>query len=128
MSEILSAKTSTSKYDGNDVVMFNLADDPYELYNVWDQNKSLGEELAAEIVNAGMSVSPLDGARDSRVESTAQWLTLFLANMIRTTYGTNEENFDTRSNNHPDKTGETSSGWCDGDKIKPKTSTRSFLV
>ena len=53
MSEILSAKTSTSKYDGNDVVMFNLADDPYELYNVWDQNKSLGEELAAEIVNAG---------------------------------------------------------------------------
>merc|ERR1712226_414880 len=66
MSEIMSAKTSTSKYDGNDVVMFNLADDPYELYNVWDQNKSLGEELAAEIVNA--------------------------ANMIRTTYGTNEEN------------------------------------
>ena len=65
MSEILSAKTSTSKYDGNDVVMFNLADDPYELYNVWDQNKSLGEELAAEIVNAGMSVSPLDGARES---------------------------------------------------------------
>ena len=54
MSEIMSAKTSTSKYDGNDVVMFNLADDPYELYNVWDQNKSLGEELAAEIVNAGM--------------------------------------------------------------------------
>jgi len=63
MSEIMSAKTSTSKYDGNDVVMFNLADDPYELYNVWDQNKSLGEELAAEIVNAGMSFSPLDGAR-----------------------------------------------------------------
>jgi len=51
----MSATTSTSKYDGNDVVMFNLADDPYELYNVWDQNKSLGEELAAEIVNAGMS-------------------------------------------------------------------------
>ena len=50
----MSATTSTSKYDGNDVVMFNLADDPYELYNVWDQNKSLGEELAAEIVNAGM--------------------------------------------------------------------------
>ena len=119
MSEIMSAKTSTSKYDGNDVVMFNLADDPYELYNVWDRNKSLGEELAAEIVNAGMSFSPLGGARG---------LTLFLANMIRTTYGTNEENFDTRSNNHPDKTGETSSGWCDGDKIKPKTSTRSFLV
>ena len=65
MSEIMSAKTSTSKYDGNDVVMFNLADDPYELYNVWDQNKSLGEELAAEIVNAGMSVSSLDGARES---------------------------------------------------------------
>ena len=37
----MSAKTSTSKYDGNDVVMFNLADDPYELYNVWDQNKSM---------------------------------------------------------------------------------------
>ena len=64
MSEIMSAKTSTSKYDGNDVVMFNLADDPYELYNVWDQNKSLGEELAAEIVNAGISFSPLDGARE----------------------------------------------------------------
>ena len=63
MSEIMSAKTSTSKYDGNDVVMFNLADDPYELYNVWDQNKSLGEELAAEIVNAGMPFSPRGGAR-----------------------------------------------------------------
>ena len=50
----MSATTSTSNYDGNDVVMFNLADDPYELYNVWDQNKSLGEELAAEIVSAGM--------------------------------------------------------------------------
>ena len=50
----MSATTSTSRYDGNDVVMFNLADDPYELYNVWDQNKSLGEELAAEIVSAGM--------------------------------------------------------------------------
>lgn len=55
MSEILSSKTSASRYDGNDVVMFNLADDPYELYNVWDQNKSLGEELAAEIINAGMT-------------------------------------------------------------------------
>ena len=62
----MSATTSTSKYDGNDVVMFNLADDPYELYNVWDQNKSLGEELAAEIVNAGMSplFRRLDGARE----------------------------------------------------------------
>ena len=49
--------------------MFNLADDPYELYNVWDQNKSLGEELAAEIVNAGMF------RRLMALESSAQRLT-----------------------------------------------------
>ena len=65
----MSATTSTSRYDGNDVVMFNLADDPYELYNVWDQNKSLGEELAAEIVNAGMF------RRLMALESSAQRLT-----------------------------------------------------
>ena len=69
----MSATTSTSKYDGNDVVMFNLADDPYELYNVWDQNKSLGEELAAEIVNAGMFRHLM------ALESSAQRLNYFFS-------------------------------------------------
>ena len=57
LSEIASTDTHVTKYkDGRntkDVVMFNIADDPYELQNIFEENFELGIEMIEEIKAQG---------------------------------------------------------------------------
>ena len=60
MSEIASTHTHVTKFkDGRntkDVVMFNIADDPYELQNIFEENLELGVEMIEEIKVQGRSI------------------------------------------------------------------------
>ena len=60
LSEIASTHTHVTKFkDGRntkDVVMFNIADDPYELQNIFEENLELGIEMIEEIKVQGRSI------------------------------------------------------------------------
>ena len=60
LSEIASTHTHVTKFkDGRntkDVVMFNIADDPYELQNIFEENLELGVEMIEEIKVQGQPI------------------------------------------------------------------------
>ena len=47
--------TSSRAADGNQVLVFDLAKDPYELFNVYEQNKDDVEMMIDEIRSAGIT-------------------------------------------------------------------------
>ena len=91
----LQLSTSTPSTGSDKVVMFNMRNDPYELENVCDDNRSKCDEMVNKIV----AIS--DDYAHIKIIATAN------ANDAATT----------SNSNFPQKTGWTTSGWCDGDDV-----------
>ena len=91
----LQVATSSASTGSNDVLMFNMRNDPYELENICDDNRSKCDEMVDKIVAAAIDYSHIESIETS-----------------------NAEDNDTISNdNFPTNTGWTTSGWCDGDAV-----------
>merc|ERR1712233_93908 len=91
----LSNRLQKETYNGNEILMFNIRDDPYELVNVYKQHTSEGNAMADHIVQMARDYGHIELIETANANDQA---TL------------NDPDF-------PKNTGTTSWGWCDGNSI-----------
>merc|ERR1712139_349373 len=84
--------------DGKDIIIFDLAKDPFELFNVYEQNKNDAEVLVQKLKDTSAYLAENVGIIDLTAAAPT-------AEQSKSYYPKNSE--------------QTTSGWCDGDLIKP---------
>ena len=84
--------------DGKDIIIFDLAKDPFELFNVYEQNKNDGEDLVKKLKDTSAYLAENVGVINLTASAP-----------------TSEQS----KSYYPKNSARTTSGWCDGDTILP---------